>query len=144
MYPHEIRTFTAMTWAFVCVSAKLLSLEPTHAHLSQGVRKSNLAKFRIFLKKNMSLLHAVDMDVTHMYAWGFEMNTMEKQTFPHVQKRCLRRNTYACARQHSIYIRKCTLAHDQKRCLRRNTYVYVWQHCIYITKPTLTHVHKRC
>ena len=164
-YPHAKRTFTSTKRQCVCVSAMLLSREPTHAHLLKGGHKSNLAKWRIFLKKNMALSHPVDMDVKHMYALVFGMNTMEKQTFPHVQKRCLRRNTYACARQHRIYIRKRTLTHVQKRCLRwntkhinrkthisacsniclrRNTYVYVWQHNIYITKRTLTHVQKRC
>ena len=118
MYPHENRSFTSMKCPCVYVSAMLLSLEPTHAHLSQSYFFSNLANLRIFLKKNMSLAHAVDMDIKHMYALVCGTYTMDKQTFPHVLKRCVRRHTYVCAWQHSIYIRKRTLTHVHKRCLR--------------------------
>ena len=120
---------------------------------SHKFNTSNLGKRRIFLKKNMSLAHAVDMDIKHMYALVCGTYTMDKQTFPHVLKRCVRRHTYVCAWQHSIYIRKRTLTHVQKRCLRcntqriklkthisaclkrclrRNTCVSVCQHTIYI------------
>ena len=88
---------------------------------SHKFNTSNLGKRRIFLKKNMSLAHAVDMGIKHMYALVCGTYTMDKQTFPHFLKRCVRRHTYACAWQHSIYIRKRTLTHVQKRCLRCNT-----------------------
>ena len=88
---------------------------------SHTFNTSNLGKRRIFLKKNMSLAHAVDMDIKHMYALVCGTYTMDKQTFPHVLKWCIRRHTYVCAWQHSIYIRKRTLTHVQKRCLRWNT-----------------------